>query len=250
MQTSGAYLSIKGTQVYYEASGKGDPLLLLHGGFGSTEDFRSQMPELAKHFRVYAFDRPGHGRSPDTNEQFSYSTMTEYTINFIEKLGLGSVNIAGWSDGGIISLLLAISRPDLLKRVVCISANYNTINFLYPGAVDSLKKATPESFRESFVIAKRYDALSPDGPSHFATVFEKTRRMWLNEPNIPVKDLSKIKTPFLVMAGDKDMITHEHTLEIYRAINGAQLCIIPGASHFLLSEKPQSTTGAILDFLL
>jgi len=87
---------------------------LLHGGLGTVQDFASQTPELAKHFKVVAFERPGHGHTADTNEPFSFSVMAEYTVGFIEALGLGPTNLVGWSDGATISLLVVIGRSDLV----------------------------------------------------------------------------------------------------------------------------------------
>jgi pimeloyl-ACP methyl ester carboxylesterase len=80
-------------------------------------------------------------------------------------------------------------------------------------------------------------------------VFEKIKRMWLEEPKIPPQNLSKITAPTLIMAGDRDLITLEHTLELFRAIPKAQLCIVPGSSHGLVVEKPRVVARAVLDFL-
>ena len=250
MQAVKAYLPIRGSQIFYETSGEGEPLLLLHGGFGTVEDFSSQTPELSKHFKVVAFERPGHGHTADNDEPFRYATMSEYTADFIEELRLGASNVVGWSDGAIISLLLAISRPDLVKRLVSVSGCFNTSS-LTPKALNWIRSSTPESFRkDEAMLVRRYEEVAPDGPDHFPIVFEKTKRLWLNEPDISKEDLAKISAPALVMAADRDGTTAEHTLELFRSIRGAQLCIIPGATHFLLSEKPDATNGAILEFLL
>jgi pimeloyl-ACP methyl ester carboxylesterase len=98
-------------------------------------------------------------------------------------------------------------------------------------------------------LIKRYDEISPDGPAHFPVVFEKTKRLWLNEPNIAKEELAKISAPTMIMAGDRDAIPMEHTLELFRSIKGSQLCIIPGTTHFLLSQKPDMVNRAILGFL-
>src|SRR3989442_1827544 len=117
---------MKNSRIYYETSGAGEPLLLLHGGFGTVEDFASQTPELAKHFRVVSFERPGHGHTADNAAPFSFDTMATGTVDFIEALKLGSTNLLGWSDGAIIALLVAISRRDLVKRLVCIGGLFDT----------------------------------------------------------------------------------------------------------------------------
>jgi pimeloyl-ACP methyl ester carboxylesterase len=250
MQASQAYLPIRGSQIYYETSGDGEPLLLLHGGFGTVEDFASQTPELAKHFKVVAFERPGHGRTADNGEPFTYATMSEYTVDFMDSLGLKAANLVGWSDGAVVALLVAISRPDLVKRLVSVSGCFNT-GYFSASTLEWLRSATPESFRRDAPrFARRYAELTPDGPAHFPVVFEKTRKMWLDEPDIPKEKLAMIGAPALVMAGDRDEIPPEHTVELFRSIKGAQLCIVPGTTHFLLSQKPVATNDAILGFLL
>ena len=216
----------------------------MHGGFGTVEDFASQTSALAKHFRVVAFERPGHGRTADTAEPFSFDTMSGYTVDFIEALKLGATNLIGWSDGAIIALLVAISRPDLVKSLVCVSGLFDT-------NAQSPEDLTPESFRKAASpLVKRYDQMSPDGPTHFPVVLEKTKRLWLNEPNITTKDLARISASTMVMAGERDSIPIEHTLELFRSIKGAQLCIIPCTTHFLISQKPDMVNKAILDFLI
>jgi pimeloyl-ACP methyl ester carboxylesterase len=243
------YLRIKNSRIYYETSGTGEPLLLLHGGFGTVEDFASQTPALAKHFKVVAFERPGHGHTADTTEPFSFDTMSAYTFDLIEALKLGAMNMVGWSDGAIIALLVAISRPDLVKRLVCVSGLFNT-HAQSPEDLYWIRSLTPESFRKNMAtLVRRYDEISPDGPAHFPVVVEKTKRLWLNEPTITREELGKISAPTLVMAGDREAIPTEHTLELFRSIKGAHLCIIPGATHFLMSEKPEMVNRAILEFL-
>ena len=222
----------------------------MHGGFGTVEDFASQTPALAKHFKVVAFERPGHGHTADTAEPFSFDTMSAYTVDFIEELKLGTMNLVGLSDGAIIALLVAISRPDLVKRLVCVSGLFNT-NAQSPEDLNWIRSLTPESFRKNMTDLVRRDyEISPDGPAHFPVVLEKTKRLWLNEPNIAKEELAKILAPTMVMAADRDAIPQEHTLELFRSIEGAQLCIIPGTTHFLMSQRPDMVNRAILDFLI
>ncbi len=243
------HLQIRNSRIYYEKSGAGEPLLLLHGGFGTVEDFASQTPELAKHFRVVSFERPGHGHTADNAGPFSFDTMATGTVDFIEALKLGATNLVGWSDGAIIALQVAISRPDLVKRLVCIGGLFDT-NAQSPEDLNWIRSLTPESFRKAgSPLVRRYDEVSPDGPGHFPVVVEKTKILWLNEPNITKEELGKISSPTLVMSGDREAIPMEHTLELFRSIKSAQLCIIPGTTHFLLSQKPDMVNRAILDFL-
>ncbi len=222
----------------------------MHGGFGTVDDFASQTPELAKRFKVIAFERPGHGRSADNGEPLTFNAMTECTVDIMDSLGLKAANLVGWSDGAAVALMVAIARPDLAKRIVTVGGFFNTGN-LSARDKDWLKSATPESFRKAAPeVVKHYEELAPEGPAHFPIVFEKTVRMWLNEPDIRKEELAKISAPTLVMAGDREAIPPEHTLELFRSIKAAQLCIVPGSTHFLLSEKPVEANRAILEFLL
>src|SRR5437879_13309160 len=175
--------------------------------------------------------------------------MATGTVDLIEALKLGATNLVGWSDGAIIALQGAISRPDLVKRLVCIGGLFDT-KAQSPEDLNWIGSLTAESFRKSgSPLVKRYDEISPDGPGHFPVVVEKTKRLWLNEPNIAKEELAKISAPTMVMAADRDAIPIEHTLELFRSIKSAQLCIIPGTTHFLMSEKPDMVNRAILEFL-
>src|SRR2546422_1346706 len=109
--------------------------------------------------------------------------------------------------GAIIALLVAISRPDLVKRMICVSGLFETSS--QPVQVlDWMRSATPESFRKAeAMLVKRYDDVTPDGTAHFPVVFAKTLKMWLNEPHIRREELARISAPTLVMVADRDAIT-------------------------------------------
>ncbi|MDG6904311.1 MAG: alpha/beta hydrolase [Nitrososphaerota archaeon] len=239
------YLRVNDIRVYHVTEGQGEPLILLHGGLGSVEDFAAQIPALAQHFRVIAFERSGHGHTADTTEVFTFESMVKQTVSFIEALGLKDVNVVGWSDGGIVALLLAISRPDLVKKIISVGGLAETMaqSAKTRRWIESMNE---ESFPKEFV--RHYGEISPDGPLHFPVMLEKTKKLWLTEPHMKSEDLAKIKAPTLIMAGDKEDLPIEHTVEMFRAIKGAQLCIIPGATHFLMSEKPELTNSAMIAF--
>lgn len=221
-------------------------MLLLHGGLGGVDDFASQIPAFAQHFRVIAFERTGHGHTADNDEAFTFESMVNQTVLFIETLGLKAVNVVGWSDGAIVALLLAISRPDLVKRMISVGGLAETMaqSAETRGWIESM---SPETFPKGFV--RKQAEISPDGPAHFPVLLEKTKRLWLTEPHLKDEDLAKIRAPTLILAADREDLPIEHTAEMFRAIRGAQLCIIPGATHFLMSEKPELTNSVMLAFL-
>ena len=149
-------------------------------------------------------------------------------------------HIIGYSDGGIIALLLAIKRPDLVRSVVTLGANFHHSGTLPLPDFDG--NISPEDQDE-------YNQTSPDAPE---TLREKIIRMieiWRSEPNLSRADLLEIQCPVLVMAGDDDVIAHNHTVELFENIPLGQLAIIPGASHQFVKEKPALTQLLIREFL-
>jgi len=222
--------------------GKGTTVVLLHGGMSSSASLlKSIGPSLAKRYRVAAFDRRGHGRTADTDEPFSYDAMATETIAFIEHLRR-RVHLVGHSDGGTIALLVAMRRPDLVRRVVAIGANYHYKGLLPVPVFDTAS----EEFAQ---WAQRFGEHSPDGPEHAVVVEEKTRIMTFSQPTLKVKSLSSISVPVLVMAGDDDVATLVHTCSMYEAIPDGQLAIVPGTSHMLLKERTKECVHIIDHFL-
>ncbi len=217
-------------------------MILLHGGMSSSRSLlRSIGPGLSASFHVGAFDRRGHGRTADTAAPFSYEDMADETIAFIEHLDR-RVHLVGHSDGANIALLVGMRRPDLLKRIVAVGANYH-----YQGLMPfPLLSEHDPGFQE---WATKYAALSPDGIAHAATVLAKTNEMFRSGPTMTPDDLATIPVPTLVMAGDDDVATLEHTCTLYESLAVAQLAIVPGTSHALLKERTRDCVAIIERFL-
>lgn len=221
---------------------KGTVVLFLHGGGSSSASMlRSIGPRLSKQFAVSAFDRRGHGRTADTEAPFTYDDMASQTIAFLEVVGR-KAHIVGHSDGGIVALLVALRRPDLLRRVVAIGANFHR---------DGLMEMAPrDNESEEFAAwAQRFGDVSPDGIEHARVVAHKTEVMYATQPNLTVDDLAMISIPLLVMAGDDDVATLEHTCSLYEAVANAQLAIVPGTSHGLLKERSKESARIITHYL-
>ena len=118
-----ATLDANGVHHHYAEHGAGAPVLLLHGGLESSESWSAQTRVLAEGHRVVLIDRRGHGRTPDVAGPITYELMRDDTVACIEALGLAGAHLVGWSDGGIVALMVAIERPDLVGRIVAIGAN-------------------------------------------------------------------------------------------------------------------------------
>jgi pimeloyl-ACP methyl ester carboxylesterase len=243
----GSYVMIGELNTWYDEEGVGDPLVLCHGGLATNETWAAQMPTFAARFRVIAPERRGHGHTPDVDEPLSYELMAADLIGFLDRMVGGPSHLLGWSDGGIIGLLVAMARPDLVHKLIAVSANFDTSGVV-PEFMDELRSLRPDS-DDLEVFRTSYEAVSPDGPGHWPTVFAKFQEMVSIEPNITVEQLGRISAPTLVLASDDDMISLEHTVALFRAIPHSELAIVPGTSHFLLMEKPELVNRLALDFL-
>src|SRR3954468_16980760 len=167
-----------------------------------------QLPALAERFRAYAADRRGHGKSPDTDAPFHYDEMADETIAFLEDVVGGPAHLIGWSDGGIVALLVALKRPDLVRRQILVGANFH-VDGLMP------EFETPEDPASDDVAALRlwYEAVAVD-PGHWPEFYAKGTRLFLEEPTLRVDDLRPVEVPTLVLAGDDDCIHHAHTVAL------------------------------------
>jgi pimeloyl-ACP methyl ester carboxylesterase len=243
----GEYVDIGGVNTWYDEQGSGEPLVLLHGGLCTNETWAAQAPVFAERFRVVAPERRGHGHTADVDGPLTYASMATDTVGFLDKVVGGPAHVVGWSDGGIVGLLVAIARPDLVRKLVTIGSNYD-IAGVAPEVVEMFASATPDS-ADMAMFRGLYEMHSPDGPEHWPVVFGKFVEMVLGEPHIPVAELARISAPTLVIAGDDDMVTLEHTVALYRAIPTTELAVVPGASHAVPMEKPELVNRIALDFL-
>ena len=235
------YTNIAGRRTWFaDSGGNGEPVLVLHGGLSDSELLLDPLePALTDRFRVLAFDRRGHGRTADTDAPFHYDDMASETVAAIEALIGGSAHLVGWSDGGIIALLVALRRPDLVRSLVLVGTNYH-----YDGTMPTGTDDGPPRF-----IRARYAERSPDGDDHFPVVMKKSFAMFATEPTLTTDDLRRISAPALVMAGDDDLATLAHTASLYESLPHGQLAVIPGSSHAVIVEKPKLASRIIGDFL-
>ncbi len=235
------YVNLRGHQLYnYEWDNDGEALLLLHGGLSKTSSWDYLMvPALEDEFHLFAYDRTGHGFTGDQAGSLHFEFQAQEAIAYLEDVVKEPAHLIGYSDGGIIALMVAIARPELVKSIVAIGANFHY-------------SAPLSDFTEAFVSEEdqaEYNLISPDAPH---TLLEKTKRMnqiWKTEPDISLSEIASIQCPVLVMAGDDDVIKHEHTIALYENLPLGQLAILPGTSHGLVKEKPDLMLAIITQFL-
>ncbi len=245
----GQRLSVHGRRLYFEEYGEGRrPLVLLHGGLSTIRgSFDKQLPAFAKNHHVIAIEQTGHGHSSDADIPFSYRQMADDTVVVLRRLKVRKADIVGWSDGGILALLIASRHPELVHRLVISGANIRLVG-LSPAEVKAIRESSPEQLAEG-IAPGAYGKVSPDGRDHWPVVVKKVWTMWLTRVVMDKADLAAIKAPVLVVSGDNDIIPLEHTMEIFRSLPKAQLLILPGTGHHTFDEAADMFNPIILDFL-
>lgn len=245
---NGKYLTIRGTKIYFEEYGKGTPVLLLHGGFGSIADFKKCIPRLSKKYRVIIPDAPGLGRSEHADSLMTYQLMAEYYSKMIDLLDLDSAYVMGWSDGGIAALLLGKNRPDKIKKVISSGPNYRADGLKEEEMDFSKNKLGNVEWVEANLDGwvENYKHLSPQ--DDWKRYITETKRMWLEEEYFPKSDLEAIKIPVLIIYGDNDMYKLEHGIEMHRAIENSQFRVLPNTSHQVFDERPELISQIAIDF--
>jgi pimeloyl-ACP methyl ester carboxylesterase len=241
----GKYVTIDKNRIYYETYGQGTPLLLLHGGLGSIMNFEKCIPILASHFKVIAMDSPGHGRSSQT-DSLGYELLSNYVSKFIDYLKLDSLYVMGWSDGGIVGLILAADRPDKVRKLIAVGANSRLDAFNAEG-INWMRNSMIDWAKNNKEWLDNYISLTPQ-PDHVDSYLLHTQKMWLSDVYIPETKLKSIKIPTMIVQGDKDGIKIEHATELHRTIRNSQFCILPNTSHFVFDEKPDLMCKIAIDF--
>jgi pimeloyl-ACP methyl ester carboxylesterase len=224
-------VTIHGHKIVYAVRGSGPTLLLLHGGGDSGEhSFERQFDEFSEHHRILAPDQVGQGRTPDVPGALSYTAMMEDTAALLQHLRLRHVDVVGFSDGGVLALMLAVRHPELVRRVVISGVNI---------APDGLNPEDLEELRAS----------QTPNPT---TIDEKLTHLWLTSPTpteLSLALLRQIQQPVLVISGDRDDIRLEHTLKIFHALPDAELCVLPDTDHGTFSGRPAWLNPIITAFL-
>ena len=235
----GRYAIHDNVQIYFETYGSGEPVLVLHGGFGCLETMHRQIRALAgKHF-VIAVDSRGHGRSSDADEPFTYVSLADGVLAVMNELKLAKADVVGWSDGGIIGLDLAMRYPERVRKLVAIGANYD---------VDGLI-AKPASPPAGIPPRSGICARISRQPDNWPVLYERVTKMWQTQPHYSIEDLGKIKSPTLIMAGEFDVISRSHTDQLAEAILHSKLVIVEGGTHSVTDEKASTINEHIIFFL-
>lgn len=223
--------SIHGHTIYYAMRGQGATLLLLHGGGDSGEhSFARQLDAFSERHHIVAPDQVGQGQTPDVAEPLTYTGMMNDTAALLQHLHLQHVDVVGFSDGGILALMLAVRHPELVRRLVISGVNI---------APEGLNPGDLEQLRASQNPAPK-------------TIDEKLAHLWATSPTeteLNLAMLATVRQPVLLISGDRDAITLEHTLTIFHALPHAELCVLPGTDHATFSGRSEWLNPIIDTFL-
>ena len=245
---SRGYVEIDSVKLYFEITGKGEPLLLLHGGLGGSEHFKEIIPLLAGSFKVITVDRRGHGRSYDNAEPYSYATMADEMKAFLDHLEIESANMLGFSDGGVVGYHLASTYPQVVKKLVAVGANFRVDGMTQEALDFTRNRLTPENLGEILPeIEESYRATNPQ-PENFSEFVRRSNALWLRDPYLTDQQMMGIQAPVLLMVGENDAIRIEHVLEMRALVENSHLCVLPDATHFVLSEKTEVVVPILMDF--
>ncbi|MBS0630283.1 MAG: alpha/beta fold hydrolase [Verrucomicrobia bacterium] len=245
----GSEVEIDGARLYFETHGapSAPALVFLHGGLGTIEGFNVLLPRLTETFHVVGIDTRGHGRSTLGDRELSYALLAQDAWRVIDHLGLQSISLVGFSDGGIAAYRLAARKDPKIRRLVTIGARAA----LQPGAAAIFRKTTASGWQEKFPATYEiYQRLNPT--PDFGRLVPAVVAMWLNSnpSNYPLEQLSAITCPTLVVRGDDDHLTaREEIFDYVRRIPKAKLSNLPFAGHVAFQEQTDAFMPGLNRFL-
>lgn len=242
--TASGFVEIAGAKIYYGIHGKGDPVILLHGGLGNSDHFAFQLPALVDKFQVIVIDSRGQGRSTLAKAKLSYHAMAEDVIAVMDNLGVERAHLAGWSDGGAIALDLAIHHPERVNRVFVIGTNYDAKG-------NKPRKKTSPTFAKYAAKCRADHAKLTNKPKTFAATIDALLPIWRSPAAFTKDQLKMIKAPTLVTLGDHDEIIElAQVKEMAALIPGASFRLFENASHFAMWQDHKSVNAALVSFLV
>lgn len=235
----GDRVAVNGMQMYYEVSGRGDALIVLHGAYMNIPTMGAIIPKLAETRKVYALELQGHGRTTDIDRPITYPNLADDVAAFMDKVGLAKADVFGYSMGAAVGLQLAIRHPEKVSKLAAASVAYD-VDGWQPAFKEFIPQMTVEMFLDMpFVEDYRKLAADPDG---FPALVEKLIALE-HEPMAWEADVKALKTPVLIIAGDADVTTLEHSVALFRLLGGgamgdmgkplpaSRLAVMPATSH-------------------
>jgi len=256
-EPAGDYADVNGMRMYYEVSGSGDPIVVLHGAYMNIPTMGGIIPELAKTHTVYALEFQGHGRTNDIDRPITYPNLAGDVAAFMDAVGLEKADILGYSMGAATGLKLAIDHPEKVDQLILASGSYD-MDGSQPTFLEMIPTMVPEMFVGT-PMEDAWKALAPN-PEGFRPFVERMIALE-HEPLAWGDDVKALKVPVLIIAGDADMMTLEHLASMFRLLGGGEpgdmgkplgasrLAILPATSHTAVIDQVDLLMGFIEPFL-
>ena len=254
-QPAGDRVEVNGMQMYYEVSGEGEPIIVLHGGHMNIDTMGGIIPKLAENHRVYALEFQGHGRTEDIDRPITYENLADDVAAFMEAVGLGKADVFGYSMGAAAGLQLAIRHPEKVDQLVAASVAYD-IEGMHPDYKAFIPQMSPEMFAP-FEAEWRKLAPNPDG---FDAFIDKMIQLE-HEPLQWEAQVKALKAPVLIITGDADVTSLEHSVALFRLLGGgvmgdmgkplaaSRLAVLPATSHTAIIGQVEVLSAFTEQFL-
>ncbi len=247
------YAPVGGLKMYYEIHGEGEPLVLVHGGVGGITMFGGNVDAVAKGREVIAVELQGHGHTADIDRPLSFEAMADDIAGLVKYLGLQRVDVMGYSLGGGVALQVAIRHPEVVRKLVVVSAACKRQG-MYPEVLATMEQMGPgagEMMKQS-PLSKMYPEVN------WATLFTKLGAL-LSKDYDWSRQVAAIKVPTMLVFADADAVRPEHIVEFYKLLGGGQrdagldgsgrsvnqLAILPGQTHYTMSATPALVTTVV-----
>lgn len=256
-QGTGARVKVNGMQMYYEVSGAGDPIVVLHGAYMNIPTMGAIIPQLAKTHKVYALELQGHGRTTDIDRPITYPNLADDAAAFMDAVGLPKADVFGYSMGAAAGLQFAIRHPAKLNKLVVASGAYDLKGW-QPEFTAMIPSMTVQMIvGMPFAADYRKLAANPDGFPELARKLIALEK----EPMAWEEQVKTIKAPVLVIAGDADVATLEHTVALFKLLGGgvmgdmgkplpaSRLAILPATAHTAVITQADLLHSLIEPFL-
>lgn len=254
------YATVNGLRMYYEIHGSGGtiPLLLLHGGlFNIDLQFGELLPSLAESRQVIATDFQGHGRTNDIDRPLTCAGLADDVVGLLNHLGIGRVDLFGFSVGGGVALNLAIKHPELVRKLIVSSISFHPDGNRGENT-DAVAELTVEMIAGT-PMEQEYRAKSPH-PDDLQGLLDKIARFDHGFPGWTDDEIRGIAAPTLITVGDCDMVRLDHVVRFLRLrggdVNGdftgvptSQLAVFPGTTHFFGLSRTNLVRDVVLTFL-
>jgi pimeloyl-ACP methyl ester carboxylesterase len=246
------YAEINGLKYYYEITGKGEPMLVLHGGLGSIHMFGMALPALAEHRQIIAVDLHGHGRTQLGERDISYVDQGADMAALVKQLGYSQVDVMGYSFGGGVAFQFAVQNPAMVRRLVLVSTPFAQDGF-FPEMLPQQAQvgAAMAPMMKNTPMYKTYLEVAPK-PDEFPKLLDQMGAL-MRKPYDWSADVAKLTMPVMLVYGDSDMIRPEHIVEFYQLLGGGlrdagwmrehmsknRLAILPDVSHYEMAVSVQ-----------